>query len=97
MCEMLTIVTEGENIVLRVKHFDRSLVGWEEKDMAITMPLVKQSSDESIFETKEPAGAKTQSVRLTYRKAGPDKMDIILEVKGEGQERRNEFHFERVK
>lgn len=97
MCEMLSIVAEGDNIVLRVKHFDRSLVGWEEKDKAITMPLVRQSADESIFETSEKPDAKAQTVRLTYRKTGANTMDVSLEVSGEGQNRRSEFHFARLK
>lgn len=93
MCEMLSIVTEGDNIVLRVKHFDRSLVGWEEKDKSITLPLAKQTNDESVFENDD----KPEAVRLTYRKTGAETMDVILEVKGKGQERRNEFHFTRIK
>jgi hypothetical protein len=96
MSEMLSIVTEGENIVLRVKHFDRSMVGWEEKDKPLVLPLVKQSTEESIFETQDQTGEKSEAVRLSYRKTGPDTMDIILEVKGKEAERRNEFHFKRL-
>lgn len=97
MCEMMTIVTEGENIVLRIKHFDRSLVGWEEKDKAVTLPLVKQSSDESVFERAANPQEKIEPLRLTYRKTGADSMDIILEEKEKGQDRRIEFHFTRLR
>lgn len=93
MTEMQSIVTDGENIVLRIKHFDRSMVGWEEKDKAMTMPLIKQTDDESVFET-DPKEAK--KVTLTYRKKGSDAMDIILDtVEGE-KKRHSEFNFKRT-
>jgi hypothetical protein len=97
MSEMLSIVIESDNIVLRVKHFDRSLVGWEEKDKPIVLPLAKQSREESVFETQGQAGESNEAVRLTYRKTGADTMDIVLEVKGKDAERRNEFHFKRAR
>ncbi len=97
MSEMLSILTEGDNIVLRVKHFDRSMVGWEEKDKPLTLPLVKQSAEESVFETPDQTGEKSEAVRLTYRKTGADTMDIVLEVKEKEKERRSEFHFKRVR
>lgn len=96
MSELLSIVTEGDNIVLRVKHFDRSMVGWEEKDKAITLPLSKQTDTESIFETTDQTGETTEAVRLIYRKTGADTMDIILETRKKDQQRRLEFHFSRI-
>lgn len=93
MSEMLSIVTEGENIVLRVKHFDRSMVGWEEKDKSIVLPLVKQTDDESVFET-DPKESK--KVTLTYRKTGKDKMDVILDTAEGEKKRHSEFHFTRM-
>lgn len=92
MSEMLSIVTEGDNIVLRVKHFDRSMVGWEEKDKAITLPLIRQTDEESVFETDD----KAKMVRLTYRKTGSDTMDVILDVSEGEKKRHNEFNFKRA-
>ncbi len=91
MSEMLSIVTEGDNIVLRIKHFDRTMIGWEEKDKALTLPLVRQSSDESVFETEDKVE------RLTYRKTGADTMDVLLEVNGKERQERIELHFARHK
>jgi len=90
MTEMLSIVTEGDNIVLRIKHFDRAMVGWEGKDKPLTLPLVSQSDDESVFESPDKAE------RLTYQKSGSDTMDILLEVKGKEKDRRSEFHYKRL-
>jgi hypothetical protein len=97
MSEKLSIVTDGDNVVLRVKHFDRAMVGWEEKDKAITLPLVRQTDAESVFETADQTGETTEAVRLTYRKTGADAMDVILETRTKDKERRLEFHFERMK
>jgi len=91
MSEMLSIVTEGETIVLRVKHFDRAMVGWEERDKPITLPLIRQTADESVFETDD----KAHLVRLTYRKTGSDTMDVILDVTEPEKNRHHEFHFKR--
>lgn len=97
MSEKLSIVTEGDDIVLRVKHFDRSMVGWEDKDKAITLPLASQNDSESVFETVDQSGTTTEAVRLTYRRTGADTMDIILETKKQDKQRRLEFHFQRGK
>lgn len=48
--ELLTIVEEEQGIVLRLKHFDAQLVGWEEKKESIEFPLVKVSENEATFE-----------------------------------------------
>jgi len=48
--EILTIVEEKEKIVLRLKHFDKSLVGWEEKDKSVEFPFVSLSKTEAIFD-----------------------------------------------
>jgi hypothetical protein len=90
MSEMLSIVTEGDTIVLRIKHFDRAMIGWEDKDKPLTLPLVRQSKDESVFETENKAE------RLTYRKTGVDTMDVLLEENGKDRQNRVEFHFRRL-
>ena len=56
--ELLTIVEEAGSLILRLKHFDPELGGWEEKDQALQFPLVKIGSDEVYFDG------------LTFRRAG---------------------------
>jgi hypothetical protein len=38
--ELLTIVEENGSLVLRLKHFNPDLTGWEEKDKTIDFPFV---------------------------------------------------------
>jgi Domain of unknown function (DUF6265) len=40
--ELLTVVEEGGSLLLRLKHFNPDLVGWEEKDKSVSFPLVKK-------------------------------------------------------
>lgn len=48
--EIMTIVKEDDSWLLRLKHFDKSLVGWEEKDESMEFPFVRLSDTEIIFD-----------------------------------------------
>ncbi len=86
--EFLTLTAEGPNVVLRIRHFDPELVGREDKERAVELPLVSKGPGEAVFEGAEYGGKGT--VRLTYR-GGGDTLTGTLE-KGEKKE---EFRFRR--
>lgn len=48
--EIMTIVEENNNLILRLKHFHQDLKGWEEKDETHDFKLVKVSPDKVYFE-----------------------------------------------
>lgn len=48
--EILTIVYEDEQWMLRLKHFDDKLAGWEEKEESVKFPLVRLTETEAIFD-----------------------------------------------
>ncbi len=48
--EILTISEENGSIILRIKHFDKHLNGWEEKNEKVEMPLVKSEKDKVYFD-----------------------------------------------
>jgi hypothetical protein len=48
--ELCTIVEEDGSLVLKLKHFDAQLNGWEEKDKALNFPLVKRMATEAFFD-----------------------------------------------
>ena len=50
--------------VLKLKHFNAGLVGWEEKNTAVMMPLISTAESEAVF--AEADG----SVSLHYHLAG---------------------------
>jgi len=86
--EVLTLTTEGPNVVLRIRHFDPKLVAREEKDKAVELPLVAKGPREAVFEGPEYDAKGT--VRLTYRQDG-DSLTAVLEKAGGKQE----FRFRR--
>lgn len=47
--ELIAIEQEGEEIVCRIKHFGRGLIGWEEKNEAVTFKLVRLRQQEAVF------------------------------------------------
>jgi len=83
--EFLTIVEESGSLVLRLKHFDAHLGGWEEKDASLEFPLVECASTEVFFDGQ------------TFRREGDDSLAIFALLKQEdGQLHEEAFHFHRV-
>jgi len=82
--EFLALKAEGPHVVLRIRHFDPKLVGREEKDRAIALPLVGKGPGEAVFEGPEYGGQGT--VRLTYRRGEGDTLTGVLEKGGKKEE-----------
>lgn len=64
--ELLTIVPQGNSLLLRLKHFDHELVGWEEKAKSIEFPLSSISETEAKFDG------------LTFKKINDQQMVITV-------------------
>lgn len=47
--EFMTIATDSEQTELTIKHFDPSLIGWEEKDDAVRFVLTECSGKRAVF------------------------------------------------
>jgi Domain of unknown function (DUF6265) len=80
MYEFLTIEQTPAGPVLRLKHFDPGLVGWEEKAQAASYPLVSWKPNEATFERPD------KTVRLTFRSTSKDTLDVLLEHTGKKPE-----------
>lgn len=91
MNELLTIVDDGEHVVLRLKHFDSKMVGWEEKADALTMKLVRNEASEAVFE-----GTKAeQPLKFTYKKVG-ESLLIRIDSSRDGKPKTDEFTLRRA-
>lgn len=77
--EIMTIVEQGESLVLKLKHFHGDLRGWEEKDQTVEFPLVRLQENEANFQG------------LTFRRFGTDRLNIYVAMKGDGENRELEF------
>jgi hypothetical protein len=67
--ELMTIVEEKGSLVLRLKHFSPSLVGWEEKDKTVNFQLVSKTANAVYFEG------------MTYKREGDNSVTIFLATK----------------
>lgn len=48
--ELCIITEENGSLLLRIKHFNKNLKGWEEKDQSIDFPLVKIEKNKVYFD-----------------------------------------------
>jgi hypothetical protein len=88
--EHLTIVQEGAELVMHLRHFDRSGAGWEEKDAPIVLPLVRAGDGEAVFEAR--SGAKGP-LRIAYaRKADGT---LVTEI-AHGEHNKSTYTFRRA-
>jgi len=69
--EAMTIVEVEGTLVLRLKHFNADLTGWEEKDEVVSFPLVRIETSAVYFDG------------LTYRKNGDDRLRAYVAVEQE--------------
>jgi len=84
--ELCTITEENESLLLRIKHFDKDLKGWEEKDQSIEFPLVKIEKNKVYFDG------------LTFEKINEDELNIYVIFKDEGKEEvEMKFNYKSVK
>jgi Domain of unknown function (DUF6265) len=67
--EFLTFVEQQGSLVLKLKHFNADLTGWEEKDGFVTFRLARVTTDVIYFDG------------LTFQKEGRDKMTIFLALR----------------
>lgn len=83
--EILTITEENKTLVMRLKHFNNDLTGWEEKDEVITFNLVKITPNKVFFNG------------LTFEKISAKEMNIYVVVESdENQIKETKFNFRRV-
>jgi len=81
-------------LVLRLKHFDRSLEGFEEKTESTTFRAIETSPSRVLFELKRETGG----VRLTYARTGADGLLVTFEETEAGKApTKISFSYSRVK
>jgi hypothetical protein len=68
--ELLTLVEEGGSLVLRLKHFNSDLTGWEEKQKTVDFRLVGVAEGVVHFEG------------MSLRREGEDKLTVYLAIEG---------------
>jgi Domain of unknown function (DUF6265) len=90
MYELETIEQTEQGPVLLLKHFNRGLKGWEEKDQVWSYPLISWKENEAIFERPD------KGTRLTFRRTGKDTLEMTLDELKDGKTVTLRFHEKRV-
>jgi hypothetical protein len=91
--EFLTIEQESEGPVLKLKHFNRGLKGWEEKDVSIDFPLLSSTTNEAVFQRKE----KDTPTKMIFRLKDRQTLIVILENLKDGKWVAEEFVYSKAR
>ena len=83
--ELCTIVEKENSLVLRIKHFNHDMSGWEEKDKCMEFPLVSANENEAKFDG------------LVFKKTGDDSLLITVTTKRGDRVSTLKFPAKRVK
>lgn len=73
--EFMAIEASDTVPVMKLRHFNKGSIGWEDKDKPYLMPAVKLTKNEVVFESLD------KTVRITYHRVSPFKLDCILNEK----------------
>jgi hypothetical protein len=82
--EILTIAEDNGGLVLKLKHFNRDLTGWEEKDEVVAFPLVQLGKGEAHFDG------------LTFRGGGDALTVYVAQRLKDGSVKELVFPYERM-
>ena len=83
--EIETISEENNSLILRLKHFNKHLKGWEEKDETIDFKLVKVDADKVYFDG------------FTFEKISKDEINMYVVIEDMGKKAETKFNYHRVK
>lgn len=67
--ELMILVEESNSLILKLKHFNSNLSGWEDQDEFVSFPLVKINENEVFFDG------------ITFQKQNDDTLVIFLVMK----------------
>ncbi len=89
--ELMLIEQTLDGPVLRLKHFNAGLIGWEDKAQVYSFHLVDSGKSFAVFELENKRS------RLTYRALPKDELSVLLEHPTNGKQNSEEFTFKRIK
>lgn len=83
--EVMQLAPDGESLIVRLKHFNADLIGWEEKDKMVSFPLIAREGNSWYFNG------------LTYRREGRSRMLVAVRMRGkDGKTSELVFRFRRT-
>lgn len=83
--ELMNLSEEDGSVILKLKHFNKDLTGWEEKDRFVSFRLVKMGPQAAYFSG------------LTFQRIADDRLEIFLAIRDrDGRVREEAFQMQRV-
>jgi hypothetical protein len=84
--ELLTFLERSGTVVLRLKHFNADLTGWEEKAQVLEFRLVEITPTKAVFDA------------MTFERDGKDAFRVVLRMRDRktGEVREEVFQYKRV-
>lgn len=88
--EFWVIEVEDSRAVFKMKHFDRGLLGWEEKADMVRLTLSVGDGQDVLFSKSDG------SLSLRYQRKGDELLSTLRRVK-DGKTKEDVFHLHRTK
>ena len=85
--EFMLIEQTPDGPVLRLKHFNPGLIGWEEKAQVYSYPLIEYRQTFAVFERGD------KKSRLTFHRTSTDALSVRLEQTTDDKRSSEEFKF----
>lgn len=82
--EIETISQVNDTLMFRLKHFNKDLTGWEEKDKTVDFKLVKVTDNKVYFNG------------LTLERINDKEINIYVAIEQEGNTTEEKFNYKRV-
>lgn len=79
--EIITIAEIDDTLILRLKHFDSQLRGWEEKDETVDFKLVKVTPDKVFFDG------------LTFERINEQQINVYVIFENKGVRSEGKFNY----
>ncbi len=83
--ELIVIEQMPDGLYLRLKHFNRGLIGWEEKEKSLGGPITALEKNKATFDW------------LTYELRAPDLLVVSLRMKRGDKVTQEVMEFQRIK
>jgi hypothetical protein len=81
--ELMDIIEENNSLLLRIKHFDNHLRGWEEKDKSINFRLIAITANVAWFDG------------FTMERVSDDEINIYVVINRNGNKVETKFNYHR--
>ena len=89
--EFMLIEQTADGPVLRLKHFNPGLIGWEEKAQVYSYPLIEYRQTIAVFERGD------KKSRLTFNRTSKETLSVLLEQIVDEKRSSEEFKFRLAK